>query len=107
MNTLGFMRLHAAVILCIPGAVLLSACTTKEQVVNPAASVPAGATDSPLKQIGPGLFEIGPVKFDKNAKTVSFPAAVNQTAGVIEYFLVTAEGKTHESLLRTAVRPHQ
>src|SRR5438093_26408 len=107
MKQTSFVRRHAEMAVCLFVGLVLPSCQTKEQSLKPAAPVPASATDSPLKQIGPGLFEIGQVKFDKNAKTVSFPAAVNQTAGVIEYFLVTAEGKTHESLLRTAVRPHQ
>jgi hypothetical protein len=87
-------------------ALVLSACKTGS-VTTPGADHASVDAHSPLKQIGPAMFEIGRVKFDKNAKTVSFPAAVNQTSGVIEYFLVTTEGKTHESLLRTDVRPHQ
>ena len=63
------------------------------------------ATNSPLKQTGPGLFELGLVRLDKDKRTVSFPASVNQREGNIEYVVVTATGKTHESLLRTAAEP--
>jgi hypothetical protein len=58
-----------------------------------------------LKTIGPGLFEIGAVRFDKAARTVSFPATVNMKDGAIEYLIVTKNGKTHESLLRTEAEP--
>jgi hypothetical protein len=87
-------------------ALVLSACKTGPA---PTSVVGQASVDGqpPLTQVGPGMFELGRVKFDKNAKTVSFPAVINQTSGVIEYFLVTTEGKTHESFLRTDVRPHQ
>ncbi len=62
-------------------------------------------TNAPLKQIGPGLFELGQVRLDKAKRTISFPASVNLREGQIEYVVVTATGKTHESLLRTAAEP--
>ena len=62
-------------------------------------------TNAPLKQIRPGVFELGQVRLDKDKRTVSFPASVNQREGNIEYVVVTATGKTHESLLLTTAEP--
>lgn len=60
----------------------------------------------PIREIGDGIFQIGDVKFDKHAKTASFPASVNMNSGLIEYLLVGASGKTHESLFVTKVEPY-
>ena len=62
-------------------------------------------TNAPVRQIGPGLFQLGEVRFDKTNGTVSFPASVNLREGNIEYVVVTTTGKTHESLLRTTAEP--
>ena len=63
-------------------------------------------TNAPLKQISDGVFEIGVVRLDKRERTVSFPGAVNQDRGLVEYFLVHSTGKTHESVLRTEAEPY-
>jgi len=60
----------------------------------------------PLKEIAPGVFQLGKVRFDKKERTVSFPSAINQTEGAIEYLIVTSYGKTHESLLSTDAEPY-
>lgn len=74
----------------------------------PALDLPAAAlTNPPLRQVGPGIFELGKVRLDKNRRTVSFPAVLNMDAGLIEYLVVTESGKTHESLVRTDVAPYQ
>lgn len=69
------------------------------------ADVSAAQTNLPLKQIGPGVFEMGRVRLDKTLHTVSFPAWLNLNDGAVEYLLVTNSGKTHESLLRTDIQP--
>jgi hypothetical protein len=66
---------------------------------DPAAFVPA------MKEISPGVFEIGKLHLDKNKKTVSFPGKINMVKDVIEYVLVTPNGPTHESLLVTELQP--
>jgi hypothetical protein len=40
---------------------------------------------------------------DAAARTISFPAQVNQRAGAIEYLLVHETGKVHESIFKTAI----
>ena len=57
------------------------------------------------KEISPGVFEIGTIRLDKNASTVTFPAKVNMVDGLLEYLLVTTKGPTHESVLATDVSP--
>lgn len=58
-----------------------------------------------IKQIAPGRFQIGRVTLDKQSRSVSFPAIVNMTEAIVEYVVVTREGKVHESLLRTDAAP--
>lgn len=50
-------------------------------------------------------FIFGLVKLDKEQRTVSFPAAVNQRTGIVEYAVVTTAGKTHESVFKTEAQP--
>ena len=60
----------------------------------------------PLKPVSPGVFELGKVRLDKNRQTVSFPALVNMREANIEYLVVTASGKMHESIFRTDAEPY-
>jgi len=63
-------------------------------------------TNSPLKKIDNGVFEIGNVRLDKNQKTIRFPAVVNMDQGAVEYLLVNESGKVHESVFRTEAEPY-
>jgi hypothetical protein len=54
----------------------------------------------------PGFYALGLVTLDQTNRTVRFPAAINQRAGLVEYALVTTRGKVHESIFRTEARPH-
>jgi len=68
---------------------------------------PQSATNAPpLKQIGPGIFELGKVVLNKSERTVKVPVMVNMTEGNVEYFVVTTTGKTHESVFRTEAEPY-
>ena len=67
----------------------------------------ADGTNVPLKAIGPGVFQLGKVRLDKNERSVSFPAVVNLSPGLIEYLIVTDTGKIHESMFRTDAEPFQ
>ena len=58
------------------------------------------------KFIGPGVLELGLVRLDQQRRSATIPAFVNLKEGVVEYFLVTSGGKTHESVLRTDAEPH-
>lgn len=59
----------------------------------------------PPKQIGPGLFEVGTVRINKNENTVTVPAKVNMVDGLVEYLCVTPKGSTHESVLVSDAGP--
>lgn len=58
-----------------------------------------------VREISPGIFEVGKVRIDQAQRTITFPAQVNKLADLIEYALVTRTGKAHESLLVTAIEP--
>lgn len=90
-------------VLGICGTVSRSAPTTTATVTNHSASV--YPEKAPLKEIAPGLFELGKVKLDKKRKSISFPAVLNMNEALVEYLVVNANGKTHESLLRTEAEP--
>lgn len=68
--------------------------------------LPASITNSPLREIEPGIFQLGAVRLNKTKRTVSLPAVVNMTQGPVEYILVHEKGKVHESVLRTAAEPY-
>jgi hypothetical protein len=72
---------------------------------SPSGTVPA-TTNAHFKQVAPGVFQLGEVKLNRNEKTVAFPAVINLQKGPVEYLLVGAQGKIHESVLRTAAEPY-
>ncbi len=46
------------------------------------------------------------ITIDKVKRTVTFPAEINMTEGMLEYLIVAETGKTHESLLSTKIQPY-
>lgn len=94
----------------LPRALLLAATAGSLAAGQPAPSTNA-PTEEPnparglIRQIMPGVIEIGQVRLNEATRTISFPAVVNLTDTLIEYALVNTHGKTHESLLRTEVEP--
>jgi hypothetical protein len=68
-------------------------------------SIPA-LTNPPIHMVEPGIFEIGKVRLDQRKRTVTLPAELNRAEGLMEYFLVTTYGKTHESIFKTAAAPY-
>jgi hypothetical protein len=64
------------------------------------AATPSGAqTDS-------SMIDFRGIRIDKAKRTITFPAAINLTDGLMEYLIVTEMGKTHESLLSTKISPY-
>jgi hypothetical protein len=106
------MRVSKRVSRATPLSALLLAAASFALVAPPARSAdetvsPQSATNAPpLKQIGPGIFELGKVVLNKNERTVNVPVTVNMTEGNVEYFVVTTTGKTHESVFRTEAEPY-
>lgn len=63
-------------------------------------------TDLPeIKKVGEGIYEFGSVIINRNSNSISIHAVTNQVNGLIEYGVVHENGKIHESLFRTTVRP--
>jgi hypothetical protein len=58
-----------------------------------------------MREVSPGIYEIGKIRLDKSKRTLSFPAKVNMVEGNIEYVICTARGSTHESVIATEVDP--
>ncbi len=71
----------------------------------PAVPANAPAEASALREISPGIFQIGSLRLDKAQHTVTFPGRLNMAEGALEYLLVTPGGSTHESLLVTEIQP--
>jgi hypothetical protein len=58
-----------------------------------------------MKELSPGVFQIGKIRLDKTKRTVTFPGKLNMSKDLIEYLLVTPDGSTHESLLTSEIQP--
>ena len=50
---------------------------------------------------------LGDVRVDPSALSISFPAEVNQRTGLVEYLIVHETGKVHESIFKTKVGGQQ
>lgn len=57
------------------------------------------------KEIAPGVFMVGTVRMDKNARTVTIPAKVNMVDGLVEYLCVSPKGAIHESVIVSDAGP--
>ena len=60
-----------------------------------------------VKSLGDHNYQLGDITFNGKTREIRFPATMNLEKGLLEYVIVTEEGKTHESLLSTKVRPAQ
>ena len=49
-----------------------------------------------IREIMPGLLQVGTVLLNKNKKEIAFPVTVNMNEGPIEFLVVTGKGKTHD-----------
>ena len=56
-----------------------------------------------VRQVSPGIYEVGKVRLDQKALSISFPGKLNMKRGLLEYLLVNPNGSAHESLLVTDV----
>ena len=73
---------------------------------QPAESSMTTLTNTPVRMVEPGLFEVGLVRLDQRRRCITLPATLNRRQGLMEYFLVTTYGKTHESILKTQAEPY-
>jgi len=56
-----------------------------------------------IARLEDGRMQIGKVVFNPKNREIEFPAAVNQTEGLLEFVVVHEKGKIHESLFATDV----
>ena len=86
---------------------------TVDERAGSSVEVSWGGTEELLKQdmlvrkIGESLYQLGSVVLDQKARTITIPATVNMVDGMIEYALVSHDGKVHESLFATTATPRQ
>jgi hypothetical protein len=73
---------------------------------DPGAPVPdPAAAMKRMKEVAPGEFELGLVRFSAKTREVRMPATVNMNEGLIEYLIVNETGKTHEALIKGTASP--
>lgn len=60
---------------------------------------------SAVTEVAPGELAVGGIRFSSKTREIRVPTVVNIKQAPIEYMLVHETGKTHESVLRTAVSP--
>jgi hypothetical protein len=58
-----------------------------------------------IRQIDANTLQIGAVRVESKERRLIIPATVNMVEGPIEYVLVSAIGKLHESIFKTAAEP--
>ena len=56
-------------------------------------------------KISDGIYQFGDILIDRKSNTIEIPAITNQISGLVEYGIVHEDGKIHESLFRTKIRP--
>lgn len=89
----------------IPAWVVALALLPSAPPLHSASPAPSTPAIPPVRPPAKSPLRFGLVTVDPDARSISFPARVNQTNGVLEYALVTDYGKTHESLLVTDAGP--
>jgi hypothetical protein len=87
-------------------AFMVIARTDPPLATNPVESSMTSLTNTPVRMVEPGIFEVGRVRLDQRRRSITLPAALNKSQGLMEYFLVTTYGKTHESILKTPAQPY-
>ena len=63
----------------------------------------APPTKPVVRLVSPGVYEVGKVRLDQKALSISFAGKLNMKRGLLEYLLVNSKGAAHESLLVTEV----
>ncbi len=72
----------------------------------PAPDQPVAENRPPVKELDEERVQIGEVVLNRKTREIRFPAAVNMANGeLLEFAIVHANGKVHESLLLTEVSP--
>jgi len=64
-----------------------------------------GSSTNVVRQIDANTFQVGAVRLELKERRLIIPAMVNMVEGPIEYVLVSAVGKLHESIFKTTAEP--
>lgn len=94
-------------------ALFFLSAANQAQTVDPSGKIKPetpkkiAANKASVKSLGEHRYQIGNITFNGKTREIRFPATMNLEKGLLEYVLVTEEGKIHESLLSTNVRPAQ
>ena len=88
------------------GALIVNARQDPPPASGAVESSMAALTNTSVRMVEPGIFEVGRVRLDQRRRCITLPAVLNKTQGLMEYFLVATYGKTHESVLRTQAEPY-
>ncbi len=67
------------------------------------ADVPTLPAKPVVRMVSPGVYEVGKVRLDQKAASISFAGTLNMKRGLLEYLVVHSKGSVHESLLVTDV----
>jgi hypothetical protein len=95
--------------LCVSAQSLPPAAKSAPKEVNAPSAIESSIsalTNTPVRSVEPGIFEIGKVRLDQRRRSITLPAVLDRAEGAMEYFLVTSYGKTHESILKTQAEPY-
>jgi hypothetical protein len=59
----------------------------------------------PIKRLDQDRLQVGEVLLNRKTRRIEVPAEVNMTRGILEYYGVCPDGKTHESVLKIKAVP--
>jgi hypothetical protein len=79
---------------------------TEAPATKPVESSMTTLTNTPVRLVEPGIYAVGQVRLDQRQRSITLPAMLNQSQGLMEYFLVATYGKTHESIFKTQAQPY-
>src|SRR4051812_5202925 len=103
MNALSLQHAIASLPRALLAALFFTGMTGFDRLLAQEPGAPPAAPE--VKEVSPGIFAIGRIVLDQNARSVRFPGELNMKDGTLEYLLVTERGSTHESLLSSTVQP--
>lgn len=84
-------------LLALAGA--LARLCLRAEAQSPSPAVP------PVREVSPGIYEMGSMRIDQKARTLTLPAHLNMNEGPLEYLMTTEHGSSHESLLVSDLQP--
>ncbi len=67
----------------------------------------AGTGKPSVEKLGDHRYQLGDIVFNGKTREIRFPATMNLEKGLLEYMIVTGDGKIHESLFSTEISPSQ